>query len=476
MKSLLLSLIVFLFFSQLNAQITFEKTFGDSTSNEIGNCVIQISSGEIFILGVSDKGGENIFLTKTDINGNELWTKRYSGHYDAFPKMADFQITKDSEFIIVGQLNRGVIIIRTDRNGDTIWTKQFKGGIWTGMYSVQQTFDEGFIFSGADEGSDGYTNIEIIKLKKNGDTQWDRFYNVSWYDDIGRSIIQTSDSGYVIGGNSWNTNGGRDDFYLLKIDSLGNKLWDNRFRGPDYDYCYDVKQNNEGQSFLVGYSTGPGAPYTFIVKTNNNGDTILAKSYIGGAAYSFQETIDGGYIIAGTNFIYSMGNFYKNGLEILKLDSNANLIWEKSYKKGNQSEGYSIKNAIDGGYIIVGYAFKWNYNFSHSDYDVYLIKTDSNGNVLTSIPEKNFSNQTKIIFSPNPFTTSTTLRITNAEQGKINYELKIYDLLGKIVHHQTVNSQQETLNLNLPSGIYFYKLTNEKKEMIANGKLVVVGE
>ncbi len=80
-------------------------------------------------------------------------------------------------------------------------------------------------------------------------------------------------------------------------------------------------------------------------------------------------------------------------------------------------------------------------------------------------------NKIEIVFYPNPFSNSTTIEISDSRFTK--GDLAIYDMLGRAVHQQLLSSKRETLNLNLPAGVYFYKISNEKKEIVGNGKLMI---
>lgn len=162
-----------------------------------------IVAGDTYSLGIT--------LIKTDSLGDVLWTKSYGGKYGK-----EVQCTTDDGYIITGEIgtypNYDVFLIKTDSSGNALWTKNYGGAQRDGGFSVQQTADDGFIIAGY-TGSFGGGNKDFYLLKTDscGDTLWTETYG-SYLEEVGRSVQQTSDGGYIIGG----TIGYFDDGYLVK--------------------------------------------------------------------------------------------------------------------------------------------------------------------------------------------------------------------------------------------------------------------
>jgi len=187
--------------SMVYPQVTFQKTYGDYSSNCYA--VEQTTDGGYILVGKTSQfgsGNTDVYLIKTDINGDTLWTKTYGGVRSDVG--FSVQQTTDGGYIIVGMTNSfgagilgrlDVYLIKTDNNGDTLWTKTYGGidtdyafsGIDTDYaFSVQQTTDSGYIVAGF-MGSFGLNDFYLIKTNNIGDTLWTRTF-----------------SGYMLGGRS----------------------------------------------------------------------------------------------------------------------------------------------------------------------------------------------------------------------------------------------------------------------------------
>ncbi len=154
-------------------------------------------------------------------------------------------------------------------------------------------------------------------------------------------------------------------------------LWTKAFGGTNEDYGRSVQETSDGGYIIAGYtkSFGAGSYDVYLIKTDANGDTTWTKTYGGSnidQGYSVEQTSDGGYIIAGNSKSFGAG---LDDVYLIKTDANGDTTWTKTYGGSNIDQGYSVEQTSDGGYIIAGYTK----SFGAGSYDVYLIKTDANG-------------------------------------------------------------------------------------------------
>ena len=294
--------------------------------------------------------------------------------------------TADGGYVIAGYTESfgagfyDFYLIKTDFLGDTLWTKTYGGAGNDFGYSVQQTNDGEYVIAGYTESfGAGLTDVYLIKSNSLGDTLWTRAYGGA-VDDRGYSVQQTADGGYVIAGYTRSFGAGSADVYLIKTNSLGNTLWTKTYGGWSGDQGYSVQQTVDGGYVIAGStrSFGAGGNDAYLIKTDSLGDTLWTKAY-GGAlndyGYSVQQTTDGGYVIAGYTYSFGAGNY---DFYLIKTDSLGDTLWTRSYGGANDDWGYSVQQTADGGYVIAGYTLSFGTGLS----DVYLIKTNSLGDTL----------------------------------------------------------------------------------------------
>jgi len=213
------------------------------------------------------------------------------------------------------------------------------------------------------------------------------------------------------------------------------------YGGTGYDYGNSVQETQDGGYIIAGVteSFGAGEYDVYLIKTDSIGDTIWTKTY-GGTdddfGYSVQETQDGGFIIAGRTSSFGAGN---GDVYLIKTDAVGATVWTKTYGGTDDDGGCSVQETQDGGFIIAG----WTNSFGAGWEDVYLIKTDSLGNVgleeetASVVPELYGLSQNQ----PNPFSKVTSISYWVASQEQ-RVTLKVYDVTGKLVK-TLVNEQKE---------------------------------
>ena len=174
--------------------------------------------------------------------------------------------------------------------------------------------------------------------------------------DIGNDVKQTHDKGYIITGSTSSFGQGNTDLYLLKIDSLGHKVFEKTFGGYNNETGKSVVQLIDSSFVMVGYtsSIGFGGYDVFLVKADKNGNLVWQKT-IGGSDWDFANslaaTADGGFIIGGTTYSFGYGN--ADGY-IIKTDGAGNIVWTKTYGGKKDDEFKSIIQTSDLNYAIVG--------------------------------------------------------------------------------------------------------------------------
>ncbi len=308
------------------------------------------------------------------------WSSVTGGNYND-ESYASVQ-TSDNGYAVLGSTysfgsgDYDFFFIRLNENGDTLWTKTFGGQYADYGRSLINTPDKGFLLVGTSKsGGFGMGDIYVIKIDSLGELIWEKSYGGAEADE-GNSVIMTTELGYLICGTtlSYGLNG---DMALLKIDSLGVAKWIKTYGGTEGDSGFDVKLTGDGGYIAVGGTGSFGLGYSsvYVVRTNAAGGTLWTNAYGGDKSdfgYSVSPTYDGGFVFAGTT--ESFGEGYKDAY-LIKTDADGLLLWQKTYGGFKDERAYSVFATSDGGYVLGGIT----HSFGAGKVDMYILKTDENG-------------------------------------------------------------------------------------------------
>ena len=494
-------------FTQYAYAVTFAKTYG-GTDEDVARFVQQTSDGGYIVVGETysfGAGYSDIFLIKTDAYGNIQWAKTYGGTY--YDYAYSVQQTSDGGYIVAGHIGvlfgdyMDIFLVKTDANGNVIWAKTYGGANYDYAYSVQQTSDGGYILVGGTWSfGAGIFDFFLIKTDENGNIQWAKTYGGT-SEDYGFSVQQTSDGGYIVTGHTASFGAGNWDIFIIKTDANGSVQWAKTYGGTSDDLVRFVQQTSDGGYIMVGetYSFGAGYSDIFLIKTDAYGNIQWAKTYGGtdyDLAFSVQQTSDGGYIAAGyTRYVDIISAYY---VFLVKTDANGNLSWAKTYGGGISDGAFSVQRTSDNGYIVAGYT----YSFGAGRWDVFFVKTDETGsvgscsivqdvsptvnNALFSITFlfPSVSSPSFTVNSVSPTVTSPTFTVSELcfssisescqiasglitpykggikVSGSGEFEVKIYNVSGGMV--KSVKGTNE-VKIDLSKGFYFVEVVSDRK-------------
>lgn len=318
---------------------------------------------------------------------------------------------------------------------DTLWTRTLEGSYSESAWYVEETSDYGYVITGytdsTAQGEGGiYRDIYIVKLDQYGGFAWEKTYGEEANDEVAGSAKETRDGGLIVAGYAYDQFGAESaNFYLMKLDALGNFLWDN-----DYDFNNagdagtDACQTLNGGYIIVGtsiyYSTSQGmydwganivrtnsygaeqnhilvdkpgdqhlnrvvptadsgaiavgiAAGMYIVKIDKYGDTTWTKEYGGvGEGWSILQLADGGYVAFGDRTFSApeMKDFW-----LIRLNSAGDILWTRRYRNAESDLGYGLDQTRDGGFIMAG---ELHPGADVDRTDLYIIRTNSNGDTL----------------------------------------------------------------------------------------------
>jgi len=378
---------------------SFCKAIGGPESEE-GNSIIQTSDGGYAIAGYTRSfgaGEKDVYVVKLDAHGNLQWTKAIGGKY--WDEGHSIIQTSDGGYAIAGSTSSfgageaDVYVVKLDANGNLQWTKTIGGPESDRGNSLIQTSDGGYAIAGyTNSFGAGNGDVYVVKLDANGNLQWTKAIGGPKYEE-GRSIIQTSDGGYVIAGSTFSFGTGETigedldgvdkDVYVVKLDANGNLQWTKTIGGKYWDEGHSIIQTSDGSYVIAGTtrSFGAGGEDVYVIKLDANGNLQWTKT-IGGpeseGGNSLIQTSDGSYVIAGTTRSFGAGG---EDVYVVKLDANGNLQWTKTIEVKNEylSEPSLIQTS-DGGYAIAGKATPFGL-------DVYVVKLDKNGDACCAVSQ-----------------------------------------------------------------------------------------
>jgi hypothetical protein len=400
----------------------------------------------------------------------KVWDFRFGGTKDEL--LESIQITRDGGFILAGFSNSDISgdktqgrydtigllthdywIIKLDSSGNKEWDKRYGGDQHDELYEIRQTKDGGYILGGNSQsgisgdksddtkGSNGHWDYWIIKIDSLGNKKWDKDFGGTGYERF-YSVIEISDGGYLIGGwtdsdtsiDKTQASKGINDYWILKIDSAGNKIWDKSFGGTGDDRLYSMLEIPTGGFLLGGYSSSdssgdktqnawpdttfyhdslsgtdtiyiePSADY-WIVKIDASGNKLWDKRFGGLKADYFDTflmTPEGDFVLAGSSVSQAGGDKtqqnwlpYGSNFWIVKIDSSGNKIWDKRYGYSGEGSIGSIIQTLDTNYLIAGRSWTQMAAGDKSEDNLgyvqtWILKTDTSGNVTWD----------KTIFSP----------------------------------------------------------------------------
>jgi hypothetical protein len=503
----------------------FQKTYRMTDQESAGN-IFQTSDGG-YIIGcglTTTNGGYDAGLLRTNADGDTLWIKAYGGwNWDY---LRNFVNTSDGGYLLSGQtLSFGagawdIYLVRTDANGDTLWTKAIGGSVLDTWGAIQHSNDGGFIILSLNDSS-GNTifNANLIKIDANGNILWNKIYGGN-NDDQLTGILPCSDGGFILSGSTKSFGMGDYDTYVIRTDTAGNLLWSKTYGTTGGEGGGRIIECSDGNFLIVNSinSFGAGGWDIYLLKIDTLGNILWTKSYgtasdeVGGDVI---ECADGGFLIGGTYGIVTSGN---RDVMLMKTDSAGNFLWAKKYGGNNIDVGGSLTQTTDGGYIIGAST----YSFGAGSYDAYVIKTDAQGNAggcntqgltftvntpiltVTNPPTQTYSGnivasstntiitrgatvntlcylgneeisqheENQVSVYPNPFSSSTTIEIQTKIDGKSDFI--IYDQLGREVSKMKIENKTIIFSRGgLSNGVYFYSIQFSSDQAPIRGKMVI---
>jgi hypothetical protein len=367
-------------------------TFGGSSEDDYLKSMEQTSDGGYILAGKTRSfgvGASDFWLIKTYNNGTEEWNRTFGGTSSEWGTTA-IQ-TSDGGYVICGGTfsfgagERDAWLVKTDSMGNEEWNRTFGGGLADRANWVQQTSDGGYVLVGETISygavPDFVYDIWLIKTDSNGTEEWNRTFDGN-QEDLGLYGLQTPDGGYIITGKTKTYGIGEGDLWVIKTNETGVEEWNETYGGSGYEMGNSIVQTSDAGYIIVGNTTTYGVPSPsnlWLVKINSTGFEEWNSTF-GDAeedvGYSVKQTFDGGYIAAGSTV-----SFGKDGiLDGWFIKTNETGVKEMDWVRGgvlNEDAVHSVHLLPDGNYVACGESnrtssfFGWLFKINQTGYYLY---------------------------------------------------------------------------------------------------------
>jgi len=273
--------------------------------------LVEVSDGGFVLAGDTRSYGAesaDFWLVKTDESGNIEWNQTYGGA--DFDRAYSLVKTSDGGYALTGKtLSFGageydVWLVKTDGSGNMEWSRTYGGAGNDYAFSLVETSDGGFAFAGGNR---------LVKTDGSGNMEWNQTYGGTGNDAI-RSLVETSDGGFALAGYTRSFGAGNYDFWLVKTDGSGNIMWNKTYGGVGYDRAYSLVETSDGGFALAGEtrSYGAGNYDVWLVKTDESGNKEWNRNYggeVNDRAYSLVEVSGGGFALVGETDSFGAGDY-----------------------------------------------------------------------------------------------------------------------------------------------------------------------
>ncbi len=345
-------------------QTVWKKVYGGK-DDDIANGVVMLENGDIAIVGECKSFGakrSDICVTRLNKNGEIYWRKMLGGKKE--DRGVAISRAKDGNLLILGSgksfkksNGRDLYIAKLSLDGKVIWQKSFGGDRDEFAGGIAGTNDGGVLAVGSTESfsKKGYRDIYIVRLDKNGNEVSIKTIGGK-RNDTANALTRTTDGNFVMVGSRELKHSGDADFFIMKLNQKGQKIWARTLGQKQNDVLLSVTPTPTGGIVTTGKTRSYNSEQTdlAVMNFNKNGKLIWFKIY--GFKYydegtAITMTKDGGYVIAGKTNSMGKGDF---DVYVLALSGKGKLLWSKLYGDTNKDIAHGITRTSDGKVVIVG--------------------------------------------------------------------------------------------------------------------------
>jgi hypothetical protein len=432
---------------------------------EAGLSVQELSTGGYIVAGKTQQlpdGNPDIYILRLDSSGDTLWTRKYGWPLTDEPNQV--RETSDGSYLVVGitqtvpDSTYYVLLLKVASDGDTLWTRMYgQGYMYSRGLSVEEVSSGGYIIAGSCGTYANSVDVFLVRTDSEGDTLWTGLYG-TYTQEEGWSVQETYDGGFITAGTR------SRDVYLLRTDANGDTLWTKQFGGDSNEAGLSVKETPDSGFIIAGYtwSYGSGMSDAYFVKTDRNGDLVWQRA-LGGSQNDQVNTVvvttDDHYVSAGLT--ESFGPLAAN-MWLIKMDADGDTVWTATYGGPGDDRASWGEETADGGFILAGSTN----SFGAPQHNVYVVKTapdQSGARGVIDRPRAGYD----LTVRPVPSASGVDLEFEVPRSQPVR--IAVYNLLGREVavlsnrvtgpgRHRIVWNGTDAHGRRVPAGVYFIRL------------------
>jgi hypothetical protein len=339
-----------------------------------------------WMMSLASGSGQNadLYLVKTDSEGGILWSRTLGG--PAWDYATAIQETQDGGYVLAGSTSsfgagdQDILLVRMDAQGIVLWSATFGGPAderAEGL-SIGPAGDI-LVFGTTHSYGAGSGDLYLVKADANGVEIWSRTYGGT-EDEMAGSFERTRDGGFILVGTTRSFGSGKRDVYVVRTNSLGDRIWDKRHGSEDHDVAYGVKETTDGGCVIVGATQGTdsGTWDVYLIRLDAQGEALWHRTWGDGGyevGYSVMEAADLGFFVSGYKDPFGSDKW---DVYLIRTDEEGEILWSATYGGEGNDRADALQQAADGSLVIAGSTD----GSGSGGWDMYLVRTDAEGNEL----------------------------------------------------------------------------------------------
>ncbi|MBN2382198.1 hypothetical protein JXQ70_04885 [bacterium] len=363
--------------------IMFTKTYGGPALDQ-GHFVLALQNGD-YLIGCDTQsfgsGLSDIYLVRTDFYGQEIWMWPHTYGGTLNDHCVQIIEQNDGSFLILGNTESfgagsfDVYLVQVDAEGAYLWSQTYGGPGYDWANTICADGQGNYYIGGqTNSHTDGFCDFLLFKIDAEGNQLWRKTIGGE-YGEFCYALDLTADGNILAVGSTYSYGAGNGDCYVFQFDPNGTDIWQRTYGEPVADQAFSVKALSDGGAIICG-ETWPYLNDVLLFRIDSQGELLWSRTF-GGQLYdwgcSVQHTSDNGFIVCGTTNSFGNGD---DDLYLIQTDATGSMTRSQTMGGHSSDAGYHLGLALDGGFIVTGTTA----SSGAGSFDVFLIKTDPNGN------------------------------------------------------------------------------------------------